>query len=162
MAADNNPATLWSANDANLPQWWAYDYGVGVALDIVEATITARNDGSYTQAPSNFSLQWSDDNSAWTGIATWITTWTAAGQTQIFNFANALPAHAALVTQSSLEQFVSGGVNAFGQVTQVALEMWASASSATPEQMLVTQVSLEMWVLNTPPPYYQARVQVMA
>jgi hypothetical protein len=82
-----------------------------------------------------------------------------AGFTSGFT-AGAAPPTNALATQAGLEEFYS--TNPLGQVTQIGLEMWASASSAIPEQMIATQVSLEMWVQLTTAPLVQTRVQVMA
>jgi hypothetical protein len=48
-------------------------------------------------------------------------------------------------TQVSLEEFAT--TNPPAQVTQVALEQWASTGTVT-GQALVTQVALEQWALN--------------
>jgi hypothetical protein len=66
----------------------------------------------------------------------------------------------ARITQAGLEQFTTS--NAPAQVTQVSLEMWASAAGDVPERMLATQVSLEQWVQLVSVPLVQTRVQVMA
>lgn len=86
QAADNNTATLYSSNNKTPPQWWAYDYGAtaGNWLDVVEFTITSRNDFLFGQAPLTFDLQYSDDNVGWTTVGSFIaTTWTQ-NQTQVF------------------------------------------------------------------------------
>lgn len=83
-AADGNISTLYSSSDKTGSQWWAYDYGVGNALAIMEIAITARNDGSFNQAPSNFRPQWSDDGTSWTSMTSIAANWTAAGQVQLF------------------------------------------------------------------------------
>jgi hypothetical protein len=48
----------------------------------------------------------------------------------------------ARVTQSALEQFFVTNPNA--QITQAALEMWATTATVT-GQAIVTQTALEMW-----------------
>lgn len=84
LAADNDPATFWNSAVGS-PQWWQYDYGAGNAKNIVEITIQARNDPTFfNQAPSTFTPQWSDDGANWTSMAAINTTWTSAGQIQVF------------------------------------------------------------------------------
>ena len=83
-ACDNDPSTFWSGNGADPIDWWEYDYEAGKAA-IVEITIQARPDASYAQAPSAFALQWSDDGSTWTAVASFTATWTSAGQIQTFD-----------------------------------------------------------------------------
>lgn len=62
---DNNTATWWaSASSGPGVPWIAYDFVSPV--DVVELSMTARNDAGYTQAPSQFVVEYSDDNVAWT------------------------------------------------------------------------------------------------
>lgn len=85
--ADNLISTLWSAGDATA-NWWSYDYGAasGGWRDITQVVITARNDSGYGQAPAIFTLQWSDDNAAWTSVQTFTSApWTSAAQVQTFS-----------------------------------------------------------------------------
>lgn len=65
----------WTNNADGAGCWLSYDFGLGVTKQIVEVTIRVRNDGFYAQAPTAFSIQWSDDNSSWT------TSWSASGLT---------------------------------------------------------------------------------
>lgn len=84
--ADNNINTWWGAATNNPGEWWAYDYGAGNAPDIVQITVTARNDTFFGQAPTNFSLQYSDNNTTWTNLQTFAAaTWNNQGQTQTFS-----------------------------------------------------------------------------
>lgn len=71
-AFDGNTSTDWASN-GGYPSWLSYDFGMAKAVDTVE--LRAR---SYQgQGPTNFKIQYSDDNSAWvdvvtvTGAATW-------------------------------------------------------------------------------------------
>jgi hypothetical protein len=80
-ACDGNPTTFWSA--ATITSWWQYDFGAGNAYDIREFKITARNDTNQC-SQSGWTLQWSDNGSAWSDACYYIQpTWTA-GQTQTF------------------------------------------------------------------------------
>lgn len=127
-AADNNTATLWSSNNKTPPQWWAYDYGAtsGNWLDVVEVAITARNDGSFGQAPLTFDLQFSDDNSSWNTVFSFTaSTWVSAGQTQIFSLPPpqpALPWHSLSTDQKPiLDQSVSDDIDAYSMLQQQRL-----------------------------------------
>lgn len=60
---------FWSAKDA-APQWLALDFLT--PKDIKSLTIYPVDTGAANStAASNFSLQWSDDNSDWTTVQTW-------------------------------------------------------------------------------------------
>lgn len=109
-AADNNTTTLWSGNDAALNQWWAYDYGAGNTRDIREVTITARNDANFSQAPSLFQLQFSDDNSTWTNAqpSPFSATWASAGQTQTFTVSGS--GSTGLIWTDTFESYATGAV----------------------------------------------------
>lgn len=84
---DNDINTLYSSTNTTQPQWVAYDFGAtsGNWRDVVEISITARNDTSYQQAPQTFEVQWSDDNSSWTTqtLACVPANWSSAGQVQL-------------------------------------------------------------------------------
>jgi F5/8 type C domain len=83
MATDGNNATFWGSSDTT-PGDWKYDYGVGNAIDVVEIMMTSRPDGSYTQTPTNFTPQWSDDGLTWTPMMKVVASWTSLTQTQVF------------------------------------------------------------------------------
>jgi len=106
-AADNNPSTLWASATTNSGEFWGYDYGSGNALAIQEFTITARNDSNYSQAPTSFQLQYSDDNTTWTAAYFGTSGAWSSGQTQVFT-----------VPLGPLQ----------AQITQVGLEQWASVA----------------------------------
>ena len=84
-AADNDPSTLWSANDNAAGQWWQYDYGAGNGLAIVEVVITPRNDGYADQAPSAFDIEWSDDGETFTSVGSFTAQPWTAGVAQTFD-----------------------------------------------------------------------------
>src|SRR5215831_12039672 len=68
-AFDGNSSTFWAANNVasnSAPEWLQYHFTS--AVDIQSFSITARPDGFYYQAPSNFALQASDDGSTWTTL----------------------------------------------------------------------------------------------
>lgn len=82
-AFDNNATTRWAMNNGS--NWVKYDFGAGNDKDIVEiALIGAQSEPSLS--PKNFTIQYSDDNAAW---STWLTvtnltSW-YAGERKIFN-----------------------------------------------------------------------------
>jgi F5/8 type C domain len=126
QATDGDNATFWSSSDAT-PGDWKYDYGVGNAIDVVEIMITSRNDSFYTQTPTSFTLQWSDDGSTWTSMMPISASWSSPTQTQAFAV-TPLAGTAAILTQIALEQWNAN--NPTGQMTQIALEQWASVAGA--------------------------------
>lgn len=65
-AFDNNVTTKWSSNGQIVGDWLAYDFGVGVAYEIVEVKMTARNDGFQNQMMLDFVVEFSDDGTNWT------------------------------------------------------------------------------------------------
>jgi F5/8 type C domain-containing protein len=79
---DDLGTTSWHRSAATA--WVKYDFGAGNDKDIVEVAITAWTDTN--RAPKNFTVEWSDDNSAWTAAMTLsnITTW-YPGERKLFN-----------------------------------------------------------------------------
>jgi hypothetical protein len=63
-AFDNNTATQWGGNNLTLPQYFEYDFGVGVAWDITKVVIISNNNQA-NQTPVTWNWQYSDDNSTW-------------------------------------------------------------------------------------------------
>src|SRR5512146_38505 len=57
-AVDNTTTTAWVSNGGGTAktQWWAYDFGVGVAYDIGKFTLRDRSDGYQTECPVEFDL----------------------------------------------------------------------------------------------------------
>lgn len=128
-ATDGNIATYFSAVNVVPPQWWMYDYGVGNAIDVVEIMMTARADGSYGNAPTTFTPEWSDDSTTWhaylpINTAPWIL---STGQVQVLAV-TPLVATIAMVTQIAVEEWSINNPSAF--MTQIALEQWASVAGA--------------------------------
>lgn len=63
LAVDNNPATYWETTSGGYPHWWAYDFGIPVAVgELAMSAASLLND----RAPMDFKLQWSDDAASWT------------------------------------------------------------------------------------------------
>ncbi|MBZ9934342.1 discoidin domain-containing protein [Mesorhizobium sp. BR1-1-5] len=79
-AFDGNPATVWRANSATATI--TYDFGSGNAKDIQQVVIKAFPTVP-TESPKDFTIQYSDDSSSWTTLAT------ITGQT---GWSGALPA----------------------------------------------------------------------
>ena len=71
-AFDGNTATDW-ANDGGFPAWLSYDFGMPKPVDTVEIRARAYEG----QGPTDFKIQYSDNNSTWvdavtvTGAAAW-------------------------------------------------------------------------------------------
>jgi hypothetical protein len=80
-AFDNSLSTIWAAANPPPNNWLMNCLSRTVA--IVEITWQARNDGFYTQSPTSFKMQGSNDGMNWTDA--WngtFATWTAAAQIQ--------------------------------------------------------------------------------
>jgi hypothetical protein len=88
-AFDGSASTFWNSASpvghptTTDPEWLAYLFSAS-AVTVGSFSITARNDGSYNQAPSAFSLQSSSDLTTWTTLQTYTATWTSVGQVQTF------------------------------------------------------------------------------
>lgn len=83
-AFDDNTGTLWAST--GLPGIVKADYGAtaGNWVAVNQLKITARNDGAFTQSPSDFTLEGSDNDAAWTVLITRTgLTWTQ-GETKTF------------------------------------------------------------------------------
>ena len=65
-AFDNNEATTY--NPTGTSGWLKYDFGAGNGKDIVEVALKVNDTGfaTFTAAPKDFTLEWSDDDSSWT------------------------------------------------------------------------------------------------
>jgi hypothetical protein len=81
-AFDGQPYSCWSIFLGGA--YLKYDFGAGVTKDIVEAAVTTGLDP--TTAPKDFTIEHSDDDSAWTAAMTLtgITGW-SQGQRRTFN-----------------------------------------------------------------------------
>lgn len=72
-AFDDNAATSWSTGTnfiGNLPNFVAYDFGVGQSLTIVEFTLQASDLSPATDPPKDFTIEGSNNNSSWTVVQT--------------------------------------------------------------------------------------------
>lgn len=71
----DNATTYWVNGSPSEDTWFQYDFGSGNDAAVAELSITPRYD---SQAPEDFSLQYSDngtdftDANAWTGVTDWI------------------------------------------------------------------------------------------
>jgi hypothetical protein len=71
-AFDNDPALAW-ASGSGLPQQIGYDFGAGNDVFIEELTMTTQTSALYVdQFPKDFSIQYSDDNIAWTTLKSFV------------------------------------------------------------------------------------------
>ena len=72
-AFDDNPATIWSAENNTNYAWLRYQFASPV--EVAEVAITARNDVAADTSPGEFAIQYSDDGTTWT------TAWVVLGET---------------------------------------------------------------------------------
>jgi hypothetical protein len=73
-ACDGNLTTFWSSAPADsLPQWWGYDFGAGNSVVVNEVRIYPLDYSSVLYAPTAFTLDYSDDASAWTAVQAFTT-----------------------------------------------------------------------------------------
>lgn len=88
-AFDTQPYTFWKFT-ADASNWLKYDFGAGNDKDIVEVALTCGLATGF--APRDFTVQWSDDASAWTTVmtVTGATEWTP-GQRRTFNSSGETP-----------------------------------------------------------------------
>lgn len=99
---DGNTATNWASNSTTSGIWWQWDFASGHSLDPRELWMAARNDASFNQAPTVFSVFWSDDGvffnllTSFTGVS-----WTGAGQSQTFALPASQPANTSVSRLSS-------------------------------------------------------------
>lgn len=81
-ATDENAATWWVGNFGT-GDWWMYDYGLGGA-NVVQIIMTAPPDISGSNAPVDFTLEYSDDNVTWIATENFHHEGWTAGQTVRF------------------------------------------------------------------------------
>jgi len=79
---DGNTSTWWGSTA--LPGWWGYDFGSGASVAVAAMALTPRNDAYANQGPSDPTLQYSDDGSAWTTLFTGTAGAWGAGTAQTF------------------------------------------------------------------------------
>lgn len=142
LGADNNASTFWASIGPSVGEWWGYDYGAGNSIDVLEFTLTTRNDSFFPQGFNNFSLQFSDDNSTWTTAKSFTAaTWTI-GQTQTFAVAQVdTPASGALKFTGFAPTWSGGIISTQARFTQIGVEAWVSN---TPTARF-TQIGVEVW-----------------
>jgi hypothetical protein len=100
-AFDNNAATSWQTGNGTTAAWLAYDFGVGNAKDIREIAYTVATSNLY--APTDFSIQYSDDGAGWTtlwALSGLSTGWTF-GTARVFTYPGGTPSHASMVDDAS-------------------------------------------------------------
>ena len=87
-AFDRDPTTLWAAN-GSFPAWLRIEFPNATAINSIR--IVARSDDVLNEAPSNFSIQGSNDGVDWDTLATYNAITWAKGESKVFNFDNATP-----------------------------------------------------------------------
>ena len=122
-ATDNDPSTFWSSNDSGAGQSWAYDYGSGAALAIVEVTIQARNDSYASQTPAAFSLQSSPDGTSWADVADFTAQSWSGGQVQTFTVP--VPGSTKAQASQAVVEVVAGNAAPPAAASQAVVEIVA-------------------------------------
>ncbi|MBI3150094.1 MAG: discoidin domain-containing protein [Betaproteobacteria bacterium] len=93
-SCDDDITTEWASSgattpSAGTPEWLKIDFGAVTQYDLSILTIRNRDGGTYAtgQAPKDFKLQYSDDDSAWSDVfaITAQTGWTRYGEKRYFN-----------------------------------------------------------------------------
>lgn len=83
-AFDNNGSTFWANNTSSA--WLGYDFGIGVTKDIREVSMTMPSFAT-SNTPKDFTIDWSDDGSAWTAVlaaSVSVVDWGGASGTKLF------------------------------------------------------------------------------
>lgn len=71
---DNNTSTYFNNGSPGVDTWFQYDFGLGNEVDVKEIAMLARYS---SQMPKDFKLQYSDNGTDFTDVATWTNeTWT--------------------------------------------------------------------------------------
>lgn len=125
---DGNINTFWACNGGGAnSQWVAYDLGGGNSADIIEVTLTPRNDSGYTQAPVTADWQYSDDGVLWyTYFTIAAATWTT-GASQTFD----KPASTAGGSHRYWRFRNPGGSNNGNYISCAAVRFYANSIGAT-------------------------------
>lgn len=84
-AFDGDSGTKWQTpinEDYTSNIWIAYDLGEGVTAEVKQILI---ENEIVSRAPTDFSLQWSDDGIDWKEVQRWQTSWSLNGEVQVFD-----------------------------------------------------------------------------
>jgi hypothetical protein len=89
-AFDNSISTWWATlSGSHINGWIGYDFGTPV--EVLELSLTARNDSGFSQSPTTFVVEGSSDNITWDGIKLYTAaTWTT-GSNQTFSVPASAP-----------------------------------------------------------------------
>lgn len=134
---DNNINTLWSASGVGT-NWVMYDFGVGITPDIIEIAMTPRNDASFTQAPTSFVVQNSDDGTTW--FSEWMVLGSAAytqGVQKVFT--KPTFGTTARYLGLSIDSTVSGGTTV---IADLSLRAVSGGSTVNPRVGQTSSISL--------------------
>ena len=89
-AIDGNPSTMWVTAGGDLSPFFEAQFASAVSVE--QLAITARNDGYYNEAPTNFDLMYSDDGAVYTFVANLNTDLAyTSGMQQLFSVPVTLP-----------------------------------------------------------------------
>jgi len=128
-AFDGNNSTSWISGSGAYPHWIKYDFGAGNEKDIVEFAVAGRLDSGSTyayQSPRDFTLDYSDDDSAWTTLFTVTGASDLCGGLQVFNADTRYDAGASGTVWRIYATAVGGGTT----FALKEIEMRASAGGA--------------------------------
>ena len=106
--------TRWASNvvPATTPQWISYDFGAGNSASIVEVKVTSQTGSNWsTQSPTQFDVQYSDNNTSWSLYWSWLdlNAWTTGSQAKTIN----------ATSSPSFQLLDSGPLGLVGNPTQV-------------------------------------------
>ena len=91
-AFDNSWGSIWESGSSSFPQYIGWDFGTINNFDILQIAIRSDAFGGEANAPEEFALEYSDDNSAWFQYGAPFTGETGWGQQQLRTFTLSFPA----------------------------------------------------------------------
>lgn len=150
-AFDTNATSYWASGVLGAGQYIGYHFAS--AVDIVEVALTVFTGAARTDDPKNFTVDWSDDGSAWTPLmAANDQTWTS-GQTKTFSTDGTPALRASQVVIETIgdatpalrgsqvvAEVLSDGTPAL-RASQMVFEL---LGSNTPTALLETQAAIEV------------------
>ena len=116
-AFDGNANTRWSSS-GSAPDWIRIKFPEAVECNAVE--ITSRNDGSYNQAPRDFTIQASNDGTTWDTLSSEFGVDFSQNETKLFDFdnENSYQYYRLYVTANNGGSTVAIGVLKFGRIVK--------------------------------------------
>jgi len=81
-ALDKVGNTTYFQGQRAYPNWWKYDFGSGNSATVNRYTMASKNNADYNRAPTDFTLEGSNDDTNWTTLDTQASLTWAQDETQ--------------------------------------------------------------------------------